>query len=251
MPKSDAGASNDEQQPDLLADDEETTSALVGSEPVETADSGGGAPASDLKPPKQSSRGAWVIVVLLVLVLGGLGYWYWYKTKDLNQQITTNTAKIAALEADKTKLEEAKKVAEAKAKDDSGSYVTIKEWNIQFKPVDKLSGVNYAIKGGSISYFSTTSLMSSALTTDKKPDSGSLCDVTEGAIGSIARGKKGEEFSVGQMFENVKDAKKIGDYYYVLVSPQSTCSEDKATADLQTAQIKLLKESFVSIRAAE
>lgn len=202
------------------------------------------------EPKKSSKIIKWILIVLLIIAIAVAGYFGYTKYQQQSQEITQLQSQVKSLQEENAKLKALAKASAQKA-ESADEFFVIKEWDVKFKPADKLTGLAYAIKEDMYSYFSTTSLMSSALTADKPPNIGSYCDVTGGAIGAISRGKKGEEYQAGQMYEDVKDAKKIGDYYYVVGSPQSTCSNDKATADLQTAQIKLLKTSFASLESAK
>lgn len=246
MPKSD-DHSSEQSDTNLLSDEPETPSVLAEPEQIETADNGGGE-----KLPKQSSgAGKWVVIVLLVLALGGLGYWYYYKTKQNNAELAAKQSQIADLQAGKDKLAADLKKAQdsATASSTDSDYVVIKEWGVKFKPDSKIADLTYGKKGDKEIKFSTISLTSSAITASN--DVLKACDVGSSGLGYIIRAKKGEAGQGGIAIDQEPTAKKIGDYYYLYTGPSSACSDDKATVELQTAQVKALKDSFAKIVVAK
>ena len=92
-------------------------------------------------------------------------------------------------------------------------FLTIAEWAVKF-PLPASTGLKYSLKNnGSYEY---AQLHSTLL--DKYPEN---CSDTVNTVG-IYRGKTPDDREYG----GGKLIKKIGDYYYYSIHPQSTCSND-------------------------
>ena len=119
-------------------------------------------------------------------------------------------------------------------------YVVIKEWGVRFKPAPDLSSLVYSLTPGE-SYdqavFSTTMLSAKA----------AACGVgseTLKPLGLLTRSKEVAQEFISQGGDFVK---KIGDYYYHYITPQSVCATDEQASALQTQTVGLFKQSIQSI----
>lgn len=205
---------------------------------------------NDDQPTKHTPKLVYItIIILLVLSLAALGDWYWYKTRQLDKQVAEATSKIASVEADKAKLEADKKAAEDAASANKDFFV-IKEWGVKFKP-DKLTDLTYAIRDNKFVYFSTSSIMTSDINT-RKSDANTDCSPIGTSMAGMSRGMKTDVMEPGTAtYDKVPGAVKVGDYYYVVSHPQSTCSDDKTTQGMVSAQYKQLAEAIKTLQASK
>lgn len=208
------------------------------------------------EPPKQTPKSVYItIIVLLIVALAALGGWYWYKTRQLNQQLSDVTSKISSLQIDKDKLAaDLKKAQESTTSSSDDGYIVIKEWNVKFKPGSELTDAVY-YTAGNVAYISTRSLMSTAqLALDKQNNQemrqGSACNPANAPLGLVMRGKKGEPVQ-NSTYDKYEGTIKIGDYYYIVNGPQSTCSVDTSASALETKQNQALKVSIKTLQATK
>lgn len=145
-----------------------------------------------------------------------------------------------------------KKIENSVSKEDSiinikenNKKVTIKEWNVEFDVPVNVPDLIYEkyedIEDTKLTYeiieFSSESLI--------KADEISIdpikqyCGAEEGPLGTLTRTKELTEYLSG------RDEVKIGDYYYIYLSPQATCSDDEKVRNLQSSQ-KLSLEKVIT-----
>jgi hypothetical protein len=164
----------------------------------------------------------WLVIIILALIASNTGWALFY----LKQQGEL-TAQINTLKAQNIKLTKDNK--DLQSKDDSVDttvYREIPELGVKYKVTDQTKDLTYTyLADGTVRIgFSTVALT----------DAG--CDSSGMAAGAIARYKAGDMNATGNgdtPIEKVKDAKKIGNYYYLYAAPQSVCSDNQKSQELQ------------------
>lgn len=214
------------------------------------------------KRPKQprTYRVSWPVLFILVLLAAAFyGAWSYAR---INKQQSQLSAKEEQLNNKQKELDSIKSDRDEaadnliKASAEAG-YTVIKSWDVKFKTSTDLERFVYLEKSGQV-VPSTTSLMQ--LAWEKAPTTavaGSyLCSPADYPLGYIARGKADEKAQIGAadqfpLYKDVAGAVKAGDYYYIAVGPQATCSQDKTVSDLETKQIAALKEAVKTLVPAK
>lgn len=191
-----------------------------------------------------------VVTIILVLSLAGLGFWSWYNISQANKQLSEANSRVSELQAEKTKSETDEASEDAGAS--SGEYYVIKEWGVKFKPGKDLSDLYYYVRKDHTGKDSELHLATKSMLVATDEVNAQL---GFGAIGTVVRGKKGQEFN-NTTFDKIPNAIQVGDYYYSTVGPQSTFGdpEDKkydSVNDLQEKQATALKEAIKTLQAAE
>lgn len=187
-----------------------------------------------------------VLAVLLVAVALVSAYFFLQnrKLKEDRDSFKSDVTSLRSVNDDLKKENGDLKRTSQAASDKSGFFV-IKEFGVQFKPGDDLGDLTYVPISTNTILFSTRSLMAAAFLVKQKSNSTSgngaaLCGPADDPIGSLVRGKAGEQVQ-GTTYDKIDGAKKVGEYYYSIQGPQSTCSPDKTTTDLETKQNQALK----------
>lgn len=205
------------------------------------------------KRPKQprTYRVSWPVVFVITLIaVVALGGWAYIRMSKLNSQLSTKEELLQTNKAEIAKLT----IARDKALDAlvqttaTNDYVAIGEWGVKFKPGADLADFFYLTSGDSVQP-STKSLMQVALS--KNPPAAnsafdSFCSPAASPLGVMQRGKTGAAIQ-GTTYDKVAGAIKVGDYYYIIVAPQASCSADKTAQDLQTKQTAALKEAIKTL----
>lgn len=181
----------------------------------------------------KNQKGVAVIleVILLAAVLATVGY-IGYRAYTQNQAKKTTETR-----------QETKNVDE----DANEGYLVVKEFGIRFKPTAEQGNLQYVISnypelGRSFADFTTKEL----LTAD------SACTAAKASLGSVGRYKVGDSV-LGEKVESMKNATKIGDYYYLYFKAGGAqCSDDVAASNLQTQQLNILRDTInAGIEAAQ
>lgn len=162
-----------------------------------------------------------IIIALAVLVATG-GYFYLAHTGvvpgfKMSQTATSTTS----------------------SEDDGWFY--IKEWGIDVKRPDGMKDLIYSVDtdfSDGIG-FSTIALAALARAENKPEDGIYWCDANHHPLGELSR-----TTTLQNWIYNPQTTVKIGAYYYVFTTPQSTCSEKKDTTDLQTKELHTLSNWF-------
>jgi Tfp pilus assembly protein PilE len=179
---------------------------------------------------KMNSKGFAVIEAILIVVivglLAGVGYYIWHT----NQQ-TKATLDAAAKVAQSSPQKVTKKSTGSSTKPATDTaFLTFSEWGVKIPLSSSISDAYYVYKNGYV-YLSVNSLSN----TDCSADSTTL-----GAVMRFTADQK-DDYS-GELYVNeIKDAKKIGQYYYSYTHPQAGCSDDQtvlAKADADMAAFK-------------
>lgn len=185
--------------------------------------------------PKAKKPWLWMVLsLLLILCLAAASAYIFYEKDNQAQQINSINAKATSAEMAKTaaekKLEEANKKLSAQTQISSEEFRTIPEWGVKYKVTDTNKEVMHGIFniGGasreSIGFFSID--LARKL---NSPQQGETITCGVGSAGLINR------YSEDEYQKQIKAAqpsgitatapnKKIGEYRYVYVSPQGTCS---------------------------
>lgn len=181
----------------------------------------------------KSQRGALDLVVgLLVvglLVLAGTTIYFKHQ-----EQLATIKATAANTETKQTVKQSS---PETKAtKPTTTSTFKIAELGVELTLTSDISDLTYVTNSGNgytNAYFSTKSLAKS------EPN----CQADDGAIGDISRATS-LPMASGPTAENTK---KIGQYYYFYIGPQSVCTSSSANASMQTSLKASLEKAFQTL----
>lgn len=187
------------------------------------------------KPQTKTIAGLVGFIALLALAVLGLVTAYYFQS----DHVASLEYQVAHL---KTSAEDAKKSEKAPA---AVMYREIPELGVKYKLTDETSGLTYTfIDSGTVQtiMFSTEELTAFHIN-DSYP-----CTSQKMAGGIIKR------FKVGDTLEQVPSAitstdKKIGNYYYLVQSPQAPCSENALIRGQQQAAIKGVQKAFDSLEA--
>lgn len=166
-----------------------------------------------------------IIIAVVVVVLVGFGSWRIY---DVNKSKTTTQT---AANQDETPPKN-----QTSQLNPNEGYVVIKEWNVRFKPVEGLEGVEYFRPSGSEkdSFTFTTVAMANAAS-GCSPSSGGI------VVGLVTRSKEVEPLYGGVLA-------KIGDYYYQYRGPQATCG---AGDELESKIAPEISQSLKSLEVSQ
>lgn len=184
--------------------------------------------------------------------LGGWGYLRYARLQSqLSYKVEALNNKQKELDQTKADLATASKVVNQVT--GASATVTISEWGVTFTPGADLVRFTYVMNKGQV-VPSTTSLMELAWTkaTAQTAVGDYLCSPADYPLGYMARGKATDKVPVAGniLFKDYADTKsnkdviQVGEYYYVVIGPQSSCSTDKSVSDLVTKQTAALKAAL-------
>lgn len=123
--------------------------------------------------------------------------------------------------------------------DPNHGYIVVKEWGVRFKSEGELSDIVYSIENDNKAVFSTEKLAKF------DPACGIGVD-SKRPLGMLTRNSvEKPDFSA----EGGAFGKKIGEYYYTYVTPQSACS-DSGSDTLQTKTVAEFKLLIATLEAA-
>lgn len=200
------------------------------------------------KPRKRRGLAA-LAIILFILLLGAAATSFYFYNKDKSDTSDLRTQK-ANLQNQVNQLQGANAQA-AKAAAANTNAIQIKEWGVQFTPSSNTKDILYFTVSDT-AFFTTQALLTAAYPSaaNASLNTDNFCSFSEDPIGQVVRGKAGSKdpHSGGTTIEKNPTAIKIGDYYYVFVTPQAACSPDKTVDALEskittslTADIKTLK----------
>ncbi|MEO8785021.1 MAG: hypothetical protein ABI221_01730 [Candidatus Saccharimonadales bacterium] len=207
---------------------------------------------ASMKTPKQprSSGGMgkkilWVIIIIVLLAACAFGVYTW-QHKQVNSQanqLQSQSSQIQDLQAQVSKLQaDAKKAA---ATTPSLNVIKIPELGIQITVPDSLKDLTYTISNSKLT--NGQSFTSADLTTKSLLASDPACTTAKWPLGSITKvtgtypSKPTNDIAAGQL------VKQFTGYYIGNVTPQSSCSANKATQDLTISQIAAIKTALSSV----
>ena len=161
-----------------------------------------------------------VVVVLVVALLAALGFIAWQNFVVKPKEATKDTTTVSQSTQE---LNSSNSVTQSPA--EAAPVLSLNEWGVEI-PL-KADSTKYTLKyrtfdGGDIYDVTTAS-----------------CSGMEASHGGIVRKSTGNEWST-----------QLGEYYYSLMSPQATCSDDPAVIDKVTNEMNELKELIKGIREA-
>lgn len=182
--------------------------------------------------PKQS-RGfslPLLVTAMFVVLVGGFIAWRLFAPKT-SSQIAPPQAKPSNSQAQTTS-------------DPNAGYVVLKEWGVRFKPASNLGDIQYTIGNRTPNVDGTAVFSTSVLSAYS--NSCSAKQNSKAPLGILTRTKAAkQEFTS----ESGAFVKKIGDYYYQYVTPQSACAED--AANLPAVPLAEFKSSIGTLEAAK
>ncbi len=192
-----------------------------------------------------------VVVLMLVALIGVTAYYYSQATK-FKKQVASLQSEVGDLQAKNKELEESLNSASSSSNTtttQSSQFFEIKEFGVRFKKTADIALPIYVanINNGSAP-FSSQGLMNAAYVDAGKNGSSTTCNPSDNAIGEIVRGKAGKEIN-DTTIDKVQDAKKIGEFFYIFVSPESDCSETESVKTIEQKQISAFKAAFKTLEA--
>ncbi|MDO8335418.1 MAG: hypothetical protein Q7T74_01380 [Candidatus Saccharibacteria bacterium] len=200
------------------------------------------------KPSKKKT--IWLVIIILALIASNV-MWALFFVKqqgELNTKISILTAKNVKLTNDNKDLQK----ADSKD-DDTTVYREIPELGVKYKVTNQTKDLTYAYNfgfGQSSIGFSSTALVKAANANNN--DGTTLCGSSNGAAGIITSYKTGDKVDTAAdstPVEQVKDAKKVGNNYFIITKPQGVCSEDKTIQALDDKAIEAAEAAFASLKA--
>ncbi len=188
-------------------------------------------------PKRDKSKKVWVILfVITLLALIGLGVYGYIKVQNDNKKIKDQQAQIDDLTNKKKTLEDAAaKASTAVAQVVTNNYLEVKELGFKLPLSSDIKDLQYFVNDKS-AYFSTASLQSSAWPSANN-DAAKFCSIGSLPLGVITK------------FANASDAgptqqKALSGFVLGYAPPQSSCSANQATINLQNTQKASLQKAF-------
>jgi len=188
-------------------------------------------------PKKDKSKTVWIVIsVILLLALIGLGAYGYMQINKLNKANKDKDATISDLQNKKKTLEDAAAAAAtAVTKVVSSNYLEVKELGYKLPLTDDIKDLQYFVNG-TTTFFSTGSLQSSAWGASSS-DAAKYCSLGSLPLGAISK------------FANATDAgptqqKSLSGFVLGYAPPQSSCSTNQATINLQNSQKASLLKAF-------
>ncbi len=179
-----------------------------------------------------------VLVVAAVAVLGLIG-WRVYDANNAKNNSSTN--QTGSNQSSNTQGD----TPQNRQSDPNAGYVVVKEWGIRFKPVDGLSGVAYSI--GQVQDSNGTASFS----TESLAQYGDSCSASQTGMAPLGRLVRTLGTKDDAVTRSTAYSAQIGDYYYQYVTPQTICSDNTATTNLQTQTLSLFKAAIKSLESAK
>lgn len=190
------------------------------------------------------------IVLVIIGVLSTIGYLY-SQNAQLKKEISSLQSKNNELQSKNNTMEAAANQLAANTVQNSQNknFFDITDFGVRFKTsadlADPVDVINTTL---GTTGFSSQGLMNAAFVANANPGTSTTCSPGDKPLGSIIRGKTGQAVQ-STTFDKVPGAIKIGEFYYVLVAPQGTCSQDTTTQTLQTKQVAAFKTAFTTLEA--
>jgi len=188
-------------------------------------------------PKRDKSKKVWVILfVITLLALIGLGAYGYIKVQNDNKKIKDQQAQIDDLINKKKTLEDAAaKAATAVAQVVTSNYLEVKELGFKLPLSSDIKDLQYFVNDKS-AYFSTASLQSSAWPSANN-DAAKFCSIGSLPLGVIT--KFGSASEAGPTQQKVLSGFVLG-----YTPPQSSCSSNQTTINLQNTQKASLQKAF-------
>jgi hypothetical protein len=188
-------------------------------------------------PKKDKSKTVWIVIaVILLLALIGLGAYGYMQINKLNKSIKDKDATISDLQNKKKTLEDtAAAAATAVTQAVTSNYLEVKELGFKLPLSTDIKDLQYFVNDKT-AFFSTGSLQSSAWPSASN-DATKFCSLGSMPLGVISK------------FANATDAgptqqKALSGFVLGYAPPQSNCSTNQATIDIQNKQKAALVKAF-------
>ncbi len=190
-------------------------------------------------PKRDKSKKVWIILfVITFIALIGMGIYGYIRIKNDNNKIKDQQAQISELQNKKKTLEEAAAAAAtAVTKAVAGNYLEVKELGFKLPLTDSIKDLQYFVNDKT-AFFSTGSLQSSAWGSASS-DAAKFCSLGSLPLGAISKFASASEAGPTQQ-------KTIGAIILGYAPPQSSCSSNQATINLQNTQKAALLKAFES-----
>ena len=188
-------------------------------------------------PKRDKSKAVWIVLtIVLLLALIGLGAYGYMRITKLNKSVSDQQATINDLQNKKKTLEDAAAAAAtAVTKVVTSNYLEVKELGFKLPLSSDIKDLQYFVNDKT-AYFSTASLQSSAWPSANN-DATKFCSMGTMPLGVITK------------FANASDAgptqqKALSGFVLGYAPPQSSCSTNQATINLQNTQKASLLNAF-------
>lgn len=188
-------------------------------------------------PKKDKSKKVWIVLFAITLIaLIGLGVFGYIKLKNDNKKIKDQQAQIDDLSNKKKTLEDAAAAAAtAVTQVVTSNYLEVKELGFKLPLSSDIKDLQYFVNDKT-AFFSTGSLQSSAWPS-ASTDAAKYCSLGSMPLGVITK------------FANANDAgpnqqKALNGFVLGYAPPQSSCSTNQATINLQNTQKAALQAAF-------
>jgi len=197
------------------------------------------------------------ILIAIIFIVAALASLFLQRKQSIqtnNSYEVTQTPTTKTLDATSATLlpyKEPTKYSSKQAVVENG-YAFIPELHIKFKVDDNLSDLTYTYFAfedpGYQNYENKTSF--ARISTQRLSENYQDCSSEDGAIGNLGRSL---EDPIGKLSGPLPEyIKKIGDYYYYFLHPQSSCTHpDEEGIVLESQQIKALQNTFQTIEAVQ
>lgn len=190
-------------------------------------------------PKKDKSKKVWIVLfVITLLALMGLGVYGYTKIQTDNKKIKDQQAQIDDLQNKKKTLEDAAAAAAtAVTKAVTGNYLEVKELGFKLPLTDSIKDLQYFVNDKT-AFFSTASLQSSAWPSADN-DAAKYCSLGSLPLGAVSKFANASEAGPTQQ-------KTLSGFVLGYAPPQSSCSSNQATINLQNTQKAALVKAFES-----
>lgn len=211
-------------------------------------------------PKRDKGKKVWMIIAIIALVaLIGLGVYGYMQMQKTNQKIKDQKAQIQKLEDNKKIIEDAARAAAGGATQaiiDSSSNRAIPELGVKYKITKDNINSTYSFESNvsqdgvlkSIGLSITDLILANAKVVGEANND---CVASNGPLGKISLLKAGQLVFDKKVEDSVgANVKKIGDNYFVKVTPQGACTNNEAVQALQTKSTpQVLDSIFNSLQA--
>lgn len=193
----------------------------------------------------------WFIIIVLALIASNTtwGLLYFNQRTALSEKINKLTVEKQLLSEE---LADSKKAA-ANAEDSDVKWREIPELGVKYKVTDETKDLTYSYNKTETTFisFSTVVLVKAGSEKYGSPDYTNSCASSQFPTGSIEQYNPGDLVELREKKVNdIPEAKKINNRYYLYKAPQSSCLTDDKSQD-QAKAISAAKKAFDSLEAID
>jgi len=185
----------------------------------------------------------WIVLVILLIAAAAGGVWYWQqmKIKDLQSKNDNLQSQVSDLQ----------KQADANTAQDTSEKVKLAELDLAIALPNDLKDLKYVNIDTAKQQGSFKILAGIAISTGSLEGKSMECAADKSALGQLVKveGQRPEDANIDNSFGALVE--QYDDYYVAYQAPQSACSQDKETEQLQASQISSLKTALSSIEEAK